>query len=95
MFSFLKGKIKEYNGIHGIYFLKYKLLDPDEAYRIFKKFPPETINEYKMFYDLLEDPDMKSKFLEDYKSLSGIYCIDNKNNVAILKDGVLVGIFQE
>ncbi|WNY65305.1 hypothetical protein [Borreliella carolinensis] len=93
LFSFLKDKIKEYNGIHCIYFLKYKLLDPAEAYRVFKKFPPETINEYKMFYDLLEDPDMKSKFLEDYKSLSGIYCIDNKNNVAILKDGVLVGIF--
>ncbi|WP_151073674.1 hypothetical protein [Borreliella turdi] len=93
LFSFLKGKIKEYNGIHGIYFLKYKLLDPVEAYRIFKKFPPETINEYKMFYDLLEDPEMKSKFLEDYKRLSGIYCIDNKNNIAILKDGILVGIF--
>ncbi|WKC79233.1 hypothetical protein QIA30_04545 [Borreliella turdi] len=93
LFSFLKGKIKEYNGIHGIYFLKYKLLDPVEAYRIFKKFPPETINEYKMFYDLLEDPEMKSKFLEDYKRLSGIYCIDNKNNIAILKDGILVGVF--
>ncbi len=24
--------------------------------------------------------------------MSGIYCIDNKNNIAILKDGVLVGI---
>ncbi|EEF82198.1 hypothetical protein [Borreliella valaisiana] len=93
LFSFLKGKIKEYNGIHGIYFLKYKLLEPAEAYKIFKKFPPKTISEYKMFYDLLEDPDMKSKFLEDYKSLSGIYCIDNKNNIVILKDGVLVGIF--
>ncbi|WNY68964.1 hypothetical protein [Borreliella lusitaniae] len=93
LFSFLKGKIKEYNGVHGIYFLKYKLLDPVEAYEVFKKFPPETINEYKMFYDLLEDPDMKSKFLEDYKRLSGIYYIDNKNNIAILKDGVLVGIF--
>ncbi|WP_373584765.1 hypothetical protein [Borreliella afzelii] len=93
LFSFLKDKIKEYNGIHSIYFLKYKLLDPDEAYSIFKKFPPETINEYKMFYDLLEDPDLKSKFLEDYKRLSGIYFIDNENNVAILKDGVLVGIF--
>ncbi|WP_301409838.1 hypothetical protein [Borreliella tanukii] len=93
LFSFLKGKIKEYNGIHGIYFLKYKLLEPDEAYRVFKKFPPETISEYKMFYDLLEDPDMKSKFLEDYKSLSGIYCIDNENNIVILKDGVLVGVF--
>ncbi|WPM05560.1 hypothetical protein QIA41_00275 [Borreliella sinica] len=93
LFSFLKGKIKEYNGIHSICFLKYKLLDPIEAYNAFKKFPPETINEYKMFYDLLEDPDMKEKFLEDYKSLSGIYCINNKNNVAILKDGVLVGIF--
>ncbi|WNZ73904.1 hypothetical protein [Borreliella garinii] len=93
LFSFLKDKIKEFNGIHGIYFLKYKLLDPVEAYRVFKKFPPETINEYKMFYDLLEDPDMKIKFLEDYKRLSGIYCIDNKNNIAILKDGVLVGIF--
>ncbi len=44
-------------------------------------------------YDLLEDPDLKSKFLEDYKRLSGIYFIDNENNVAILKDGVLVGIF--
>lgn len=93
LFSFLKDKIKEYNGIHSIYFLKYKLLDSDEAYSIFKKFPPETINEYKMFYDLLEDPDLKSKFLEDYKRLSGIYFIDNENNVAILKDGVLVGIF--
>nr|WP_267914950.1 hypothetical protein [Borreliella garinii] len=93
LFSFLKDKIKEFNGIHGIYFLKYKLLNPVEAYRVFKKFPPETINEYKMFYDLLEDPDMKIKFLEDYKRLSGIYCIDNKNNIAILKDGVLVGIF--
>ncbi len=68
-------------------------MDPVEAYRVFKKFPPETINEYKMFYDLLEDPDMKIKFLEDYKRLSGIYCIDNKNNIAILKDGALVGIF--
>ncbi len=47
-----------------------------------------------MFYDLLEDPDMKIKFLEDYKRLSGIYCIDNKNNIAILKDGVLVGFFR-
>ncbi|AJA90566.1 hypothetical protein OY14_03965 [Borreliella chilensis] len=93
LFSFLKDKIKEYNGIHGIYFLKYKLLDPDEAYRVFKKHPPKTINEYKLFYDLLEDPDMKSKFLEDFKRLSGIYCIDNKNNIAILKDGVLVGVF--
>ncbi|SCW26370.1 hypothetical protein SAMN02983004_00054 [Borreliella japonica] len=93
LFSFLKGKIKEYNGIHSIYFLKYKLLDSAEAYSAFKKFPPETINEYKMFYDLLEDPDMKSEFLEDCKRLSGIYCIDNKNNIAILKDGVLVGIF--
>ncbi|QFI14879.1 hypothetical protein QIA37_04565 [Borrelia sp. CA_690] len=93
LFSFLKSKIKEYNGIHSMYFLKYKLLDPIEAYKAFKKFPPETINEYKMFYDLLEDPDIKNKFLEDYKRLSGIYCIDNKNNIAILKDGVLVGIF--
>ncbi len=25
LFSFLKDKIKEFNGIHGIYFLKYKL----------------------------------------------------------------------
>ncbi|BCR22198.1 hypothetical protein [Borrelia sp. HM] len=95
LFTLLKNKSKKLNGVQSIYLLKYKLLTPDEAYMFFKEDPPKIISEYKMFYDLLGDPVIKDDFLNHYKNLSGIYFIDNEENVAIFKNGVFVSFFSK
>ncbi|WP_024653264.1 hypothetical protein [Borrelia persica] len=95
LFTFLKNKSKQINGVQGMYLLKYRLLTPDEAYGFFKGNPPSTLRDYKMFYELLGDPNIRKEFLNHYKNLSGVYCVDDKNNVAIFKDGVLVSFFSQ
>ncbi|AWG43137.1 hypothetical protein CR532_04155 [Candidatus Borreliella tachyglossi] len=93
LFTFLKNKSKKLNGIQSAYLLRYKLLTPDEAYMFFKEDPPKTIGEYKMFYDLILDPEIRQEFITNYQNLSGTYFIDNKNSVAAFEDGILISFF--
>ncbi|AHH10987.1 Hypothetical protein BCO_0036500 [Borrelia coriaceae ATCC 43381] len=95
LFTFLKNKSKKLNGLQSMYLLKYKLLTLDEAYMSFKNDPPKTISTYKIFYDLLSDPDIQDDFLNHYKNLSGIYFVSDKNNVVVFEDGVLVSFFSQ
>ncbi|AYE36636.1 hypothetical protein DB313_04145 [Borrelia turcica IST7] len=95
LFSLLKSRSKRVNGVQSIYLLKYKLLTPDEAYMFFTENPPKTIGEYKMFYDLLADPEIKKEFLSYYQNLSGMYFMDDKNSAAVFNNGVLVGFFSK
>ncbi|ETZ18995.1 hypothetical protein BDCR2A_00968 [Borrelia duttonii CR2A] len=95
LFTFLKNKSKQINGVQSMYLLKYRLLTPDEAYGFFKEEPPSTLRDYKMFYDLLGDPNIREEFLNYYKNLSGVYFVDGKNDVAVFKNGVLVNFFSK
>ena len=61
----------------------------------FTENPPKTIGEYKMFYDLLADPEIKKEFLSYYQNLSGMYFMDDKNSAAVFNNGVLVGFFSK
>ncbi|WKC58322.1 hypothetical protein [Borrelia sp. P9F1] len=95
LFSLLKARSKKLNGVQSIYLLKYKLLTPDEAYVFFRASPPKTIDEYKMFYDLLADPEIRKEFLGHYQNLSGMYFVDGKNGAAVFENGALVSFFSK
>ncbi|UER67931.1 hypothetical protein LKV13_04050 [Borrelia sp. BU AG58] len=95
LFSLLKARSKKLNGVQSIYLLKYRLLTSDEAYLHFKEDPPKTIDEYKMFYELLSDPEIRKEFLSHYQNLSGMYFVDNKNGAAVFDSGTLVGFFSK
>ncbi|QMU99534.1 hypothetical protein F0310_03935 [Borrelia sp. A-FGy1] len=95
LFSLLKNRSKKLNGVQSIYLLKYKLLTPDEACTFFKENPPKNIGEYKMFYDLLGDPEIRKEFISYYQNLSGMFFINDKNSAAVFDNGVLVGFFSK
>ena len=95
LFSLLKARSKKLNGVQSIYLLKYKLLTPDEAYVFFKESPPKTIDEYKMFYDLLADPEIRKGFLGHYQNLSGMYFVGDKNGAVVFDNGALVSFFSK